>query len=107
MPGVPLEILRARILEAAQQSTAIQGVGRKEPKHIIADVQRHFEALESLLQSATWLVCESISLADIAVASQVRALTYASEVEEMLLRMPRVNAWRTRVDDAAPCKAPP
>ena len=46
MPGVPREHLRKGILEGVGALTKAQGLGRKPPEQVTADVERHFAALD-------------------------------------------------------------
>jgi glutathione S-transferase len=101
LPGVPLEKLRGRILAGAQTLVTAQGLGRKSAPEVTADVARHIAALESRLSARVWLVGGAPSLADIAVASQLSALSNASEVEPMLARAPNLTRWLERVDALA------
>ena len=101
MPSLPREQLRAMIVQGATQLTHAQGVGRKPRAQVVDDVERHFRALDALLEGRDWLVGDSLSLADLAVVAQVNALRYAREAESALRKSDRLPDWIARVDEAA------
>ena len=102
LPGVPKPQLKTLIVQAATQLTQAQGVGRKPRDQAVADVERHFQALDALLKGRPWLVGNALSIADLAVIAQVNALRYAKEAEAALGRTSYVSGWVGRVDEAAP-----
>ena len=70
---------------------------------VVRDVERHFAAIDGLLADGRdYLVGKQLTLADIAVISQVKALLYAEEVVAIVRHLPRVAAWIGRVDAEAP-----
>lgn len=76
-----------------------QGTGRKPADVVLADFDRHLDALDTWLDSE-WLVGSALSIADIATYSQ---LAFAGETDEgasLLARRPRVLAWMERVNGA-------
>jgi glutathione S-transferase len=102
LPGLPLETIRARVLEAAQAGVRAQGLGRKTNAEIAEDAARHFRALNRLLERGGWLVGDQPTLADIAVGAQVGALLDAQEVEPLFAAAPQVQDWMARLDAVAP-----
>ena len=102
LPGVPKPQLKSLIVQASTQLTQAQGVGRKPRDQVVADVERHFQALDALLDGREWLVGDALSVADLAVIAQVNALRYAEEAEAALGRTSHVANWIGRVDAAAP-----
>jgi glutathione S-transferase len=102
LPGVPLETIRARVLDGAQTVTQAQGLGRKARAEVTEDVRRHFLALDRLLGHGGWLIGDQLTLADIAVGAQVGALLYAQEVEAMFATALHVRDWLARLDAIAP-----
>lgn len=106
MPGVPRDQLRTRILEGVGAVTRAQGLGRKPPEQIVADAERHFQALDALLSGHDWLVGERLSSADLAVIAQVNALLYAEEARAALERTRHVKPWLARVNAVAPHTLP-
>lgn len=106
MPGVPLEAIRPRLLEAVQAGVRGQGLGRKTQDEVTEDAGRHFRALDALLSRRGWLVGDRLTLADIAVVCQVKALLYARETESMIADAPHVREWIERLNQQAPASAP-
>lgn len=102
MPGLPDDEVLSRLLLGARAITGPQGLGRKTEMDIIADVGRHIAALDAMLVGRDWLAGSRISLADIAVASQLRALDGAREAAEIVDRFPVVRQWEERVARLAP-----
>ncbi|MCY4025734.1 MAG: glutathione S-transferase family protein [Acidobacteria bacterium] len=102
LPAVPKPQLKTLIVEATTQLTRAQGVGRKPRDQVVADVERHFDALDALLDGRSWLVGNALSIADLAVVAQVNALRYAEEAQAALARTNQVSGWIDRVDEAAP-----
>ena len=102
LPGVPKPQLKALILKASTQLTQAQGIGRKSREQVVADVARHFHALDGMLVDRPWLVGDALSVADIAVIAQVNALRYAEEAAAELDRKRHIAGWMNRVDQAAP-----
>jgi glutathione S-transferase len=102
MPGLTVEEALARIVKGVSALTTTQGLGRKPVEQIVADAERHLDALDGLLTRGEWLVGDGISLADIAVLCQVNAMLYAEEVERKVEQLPRLRKWIGRVSAMAP-----
>ena len=102
LPQVPKPQLKKMIMEATTQLTQAQGVGRKPRTQVVSDIERHFRALDDLLDGQQWLVGDALSFADLAVIGQVNALRYAEEAESVLQRTRHVLAWIERIDAVAP-----
>ena len=102
LPSVPKPQLKTMIVQATTQLTQAQGVGRKPREQVVADVERHFQALDALLDGREWLVGDALSIADLAVIAQVNALCYAEEAKAALGRTSQVSPWINRVSEAAP-----
>ena len=102
MPGVPRDQLKKMILEGVGQLTATQGVGRKPHEVVVNDIQRHFTALDTLLEGKDWLIGDRVTTADLAVVSQVNALLYAQEAQDCLAKTTNIQPWLERVDRVAP-----
>ncbi len=77
-----------------------QGLGRKTKEQILADLDRHLDALEAKLGERTWLVGDAITLADISVFAQLACVRGAVEGERAIGARRAVAAWMKRVDDA-------
>ena len=102
MPGVPKETLRPMILEGVGKLVEAQGVGRKPREQVVADVERHFQMLNQMLEGRDWLCGSALSYADLAVLAQVNALLYAQEARAALEKTTNIEPWMARVDAAAP-----
>lgn len=85
--------------EGIRQQLEADGLGRKDKDAILADVRRHFDAVNALLGSGPWLVGDDLSYADIAVAAMFHVMSHAVEGAEMLAGYPAIAAWRERVDE--------
>jgi glutathione S-transferase len=90
---------------AMRRLTRAQGVGRKSPQQVLADVTRHLDAVDALLEGSEWLVGAALSLADIAVFAQLFCVRGADEGAELVAARPAVAAWMERVERAT--EAPP
>ncbi len=102
LPGIPKEQLKTMILQTAGQLTETQGIGRKPKDQVISDMHRHIDALDSMLVDRKWLVGDALTLADIAVVSQLNALRYASEADAAVQNTKHVLGWVERIDQLAP-----
>ena len=96
--GVKRWLLSRLLPGALRKGTAAQGLGRKDPATICAEVRDHFDALVALLGEREWLVGEQISLADIAVASMCTVIDRAEEAAAMLRDRTSLMAWLERVN---------
>ena len=79
-----------------------QGIGRKPVPVLVADVERHLDAIDGLLGDGdvNWLVGRALSLADIAVFAQLFCIRGSEEGAVAIAGRPRVGAWMERVDAA-------
>lgn len=77
-----------------------QGIGRMRPEKIMDTFQRHLEALETLLLSAEWLVGDHLTIADIAVYSQLAGSSETDECVQALAEHRPVLEWMERVNTA-------
>ena len=102
LPGLKPDDVERVIVGRVSGIVREQGLGRKSRESVIGDMERHFAALAALLDGGCWLVGDRISLADIAVASQVNALADAREAQEIMVLYPCIGRWLRRVDEAAP-----
>lgn len=102
MPGLSNEEVLERLGQGVEAITRPQGLGRKTPEEIVADVHRHLLSLDAMLRGHEWLVGSALSLADIAVTSQLRALLGAEEVVRIAETLPAVTDWEERVSRLAP-----
>jgi glutathione S-transferase len=75
-----------------------QGTGRKHKDTVVADVERHFQALDSLLARRAFLVGDALTLADIAVYAQVACIKETEEGAPLIARFPGLLVWFHRVE---------
>jgi len=102
LPSFPDWVLLRIIVGKASKIVKTQGLGRKHKHQVVNDVRRHLEALNALLADTGWLVGDTITLADIAVISQLNCLLDAQEVQEMVGSFPAITMWIAQVDRVAP-----
>ena len=96
--GLALWFLQRLIPRFVQKTGQAQGIGRKDPETICAEVAEHFDAIVDLLGETDWILGESLSVADIAVASMCTVIERAEEAAAMMAQRPTLQAWRERVD---------
>jgi glutathione S-transferase len=91
----------ARLIPGALKKVAVnQGTGRKSESVVCADLARHYDSLEALLDGKDWLVGDRIGIADIAVRSMVFVLDRTIEAKALHAARPLMTAWSARVDAA-------
>ena len=100
--GLTVEQALPMIVKTVGDKVAEQGLGKKPRENVVRDAERHFAALDGMLDGNDWLLGDALSVADIAVAPQIRALLYAEEVVPIVEARPRVGKWLERVDEVAP-----
>lgn len=74
-----------------------QGLGRQTNERIEADFIQHLENLDLLLQGRSWLVGQTLSIADIAVSAQLDEMVRTSHLREKILSYPNIRDWLDRV----------
>jgi glutathione S-transferase len=77
-----------------------QGLGRKSLPAVVRDVERHVEAVASLLGDGDWLVGDGLSLADLSVFAELSCIRGSDEGAKAIGSSPPVVAWMARVDRA-------
>jgi glutathione S-transferase len=75
-----------------------QGIGRKPPEMVLRDLERHVETLDALLDGREWLVGDTLTLADIAVAVQLDCIRDTEEGRSRIEDSRRLVAWLDRTD---------
>lgn len=83
-----------------RSTTGAQGVGRKSEAAVLADVERHLDAVDGLLAGGEWLVGDRLTLADISVFVELFCIRGADEGAKRIEARPSVVAWMERVDRA-------
>ncbi len=90
-------LIKPLVSAALKRTIRAQGTGRRTPERILEDVARHAEAIEGLLDDGEYLLGNELTLADIAVFSQVRAMCEAPNVRHLFAQNRGVSAWQQRV----------
>ncbi len=102
LPKLPDWMLLKLIVKKSRDIIKIQGLGRKKSEQIIDDARRHLQALNAILSKSDFLIGSHISLADIAVISQLNCLLDAVEIQEMMDEFSAIIRWISRVNEIAP-----
>ena len=82
------------------------GLGRYPAEVVLADFQRHLDALEGRLQRDSWLCGDAPSIADIAVAAQLDEVVRTSPHAHFIEERPQLHAWRARCQFSQTTLAP-
>ncbi|QGP80487.1 glutathione S-transferase family protein [Sphingobium sp. CAP-1] len=80
-----------------KQGTA-QGLARRSEADILAELKRHARTLGTLLDDRDFLVGESLTLADIAVVSQLECVAGSGHGLDLLRTVPAILPWMERVE---------
>lgn len=80
--------------------TGHQGTGRKSREQVLGDLRRLFGALQARIGRQGYCVGDSLSLADIAVASQLHCITDVTAGRDLLAQFPALAEWKVRIDAA-------
>jgi glutathione S-transferase len=93
-------ILASQAPKAVMKIAQTQGIGRKDKATILAETERHLDAILGLLGEGDWLVGAHLTLADLAVFVQVNCFRPDASVGAMIAARPSVDAWLRRVEAA-------
>lgn len=93
-------IARTVIGPSLKQTLGAQGLGKKPLDRVLKDIERHVDALSGLLGEGQWLVGSTLTLADIAVVSQLGCIGATPEGADIIGRSRAVSEWMARVDRA-------
>lgn len=77
-----------------------QGIGRKPWSQIEQDLHRHFDSLNNWLEDQDYLVGEQLTLADIAVLTQVLCIIGTPEGLEIAQQYKNVMRWQLAIKQA-------
>ncbi|MBU6406866.1 MAG: glutathione S-transferase family protein [Alphaproteobacteria bacterium] len=99
--GFMKAILATQAPKAVMKTAQTQGIGRKDKATILAETERHLDAIAGLLGDGEWLVGDRLTLADIAVFVQVSCFRPDTSVGAMIAKRPTVDAWLRRVEAAS------
>lgn len=76
-----------------------QGIGRKSDERVLADVERHVQAIEDWLGGGDWLLGNGLTLADLSVCAMLYCFEDAAEARAIICNHEAVNDWMRRVED--------
>ena len=93
-------ILKRLIPRGVRDILKSQGIGRKSDEQLQLDLRRHFTAIGERLGGGSWLVTDSMTLADIAVYAMVACCRDSREGLALLREHTAVASWLKRVEDA-------
>ncbi|WP_101758013.1 glutathione S-transferase family protein [Oceanicoccus sp. KOV_DT_Chl] len=96
--GLLVKVLRPMIGKIIGKQASAQGIGRKEPAAVCAEVAKHFAAINTVVSAHEFLLGDALSIADISVVSMCTVLERAQEANALMLELPALMAWRERVD---------
>lgn len=82
-----------------------QGTGAKPRAVLLADVARLLDAAQGFLAEKTWMVGESLTLADIAIYCQLACIRSTPEGAPLFEARPALSAWMGRVAAATQNRA--
>jgi glutathione S-transferase len=77
-----------------------QGIGRKPEAMVLAEAERHVDAVAALLEGGSFLAGGALSIADISVFAQLDCIRSTEEGGPMIAARPAVAAWMDRIDQA-------
>ncbi|MDD3674769.1 MAG: glutathione S-transferase family protein [Novosphingobium sp.] len=83
-----------------------QGLARRSEADILRELERHLRALDQLLEAGPFLVGSALSLADIAVYSQLACVAGSGKGATAISATPRLPAWMSRIEDLTGGPAP-
>lgn len=75
-----------------------QGVGRKSEAMALEDIRRHLDSLSMTLEKDSFLLGDTLTLADISVFAQVQGMQGVAEGKEVMAPYESLNLWMKRVD---------
>lgn len=80
-----------------KQGTA-QGLARRSEADILGELQRHAQALGAMLEGRAFLVGDMLTLADIAIVSQLECVAGSGRGMDVLRGEPALLPWMERVE---------
>lgn len=96
--GLSAALMKKVIPPAMRKIGNTQGLARKSTEDLALEIERQFEALEALLEGNAFLLGDTITAADLAIASMIQVLTRAQEPAASMPKFERLSAWKDRVD---------
>jgi len=95
-PRLERIVLARAIKGIYKKKLQAQGLGRMEPRRVEDKLLGHADALDALLRDRRWLVGDTRSIADIAVASQLAEIHRTSHLAGELAKRERLTEWLGR-----------
>jgi glutathione S-transferase len=95
-PRLERMILGRVIKGMYDKKLAAQGLGRMDSSRVEEKLLAHVDALDTLLGTSKWLVGDSRSIADIAVASQLAEMVRTSHLAPDIAKRAHVTEWLAR-----------
>lgn len=93
-PGHEVFLMKPLLKISLSMQVKMQGLGRMAKADIEAEFIRHLDRIELVLQQTGWLVGDSQTLADIAVAAQLFEIRRTSQHwAEQLKSYPQIQQW--------------
>lgn len=92
-PAWERPFLAASLKTALSLQLLAQGLGRMRREDVEAEFQRHLDRIEIVLAATGWLVGDTKTIADIAVASQLLEVQRTSPQHLGLDQRPHLGAW--------------
>ncbi|MEM7570199.1 MAG: glutathione S-transferase family protein [Pseudomonadota bacterium] len=96
--GWKQSLLRRLIPSALPKQTRAQGLGRKAPEKLTAELKALFEGIDALVADGGWLVSSEISRADLSVRAMTYVINRAVEGRAVFDALPNLRAWEAKVD---------
>jgi glutathione S-transferase len=90
---IPVSMAARRIY---RRNLRAQGLGKLPASVVRERLSAHVACLDALLADGPWLVGNSKSIADIAVAAQLDEIVRTNAVESGILELPRIADWLAR-----------
>ena len=97
-PAYERMMLKPLFKVALTTQVRMQGLGRMSKTDVEAEFERHLARIESVLSISKYLVGDSCTIADIAVATQLNEIIRTSvPMRAVILSKPLIKAWLQRV----------
>lgn len=75
-----------------------QGLAKRTESQILSELTRHIESLDAILENNSFLVGKQLTLADIAVVSQLECVAGSSKGWPIIENSPRVTSWMKSIE---------
>ncbi len=88
---------RFLIFSSTKKQGLSQGLAKRSEGEILQELERHIQSLDAILDGRDYLVGEQLSLADIAVLSQLNCVAGSCKGLELIQRAKNIPTWVDRV----------